>query len=55
VSEGEQLFGYLRRIGVTTQLVRYPREGHELTRTGEPEHRIDNLKRVVDWFDQYCV
>lgn len=54
VSEGEQLFGYLRRNGVTTQLVRYPREGHELTRTGEPEHRIDNLKRVVDWFDEYC-
>lgn len=53
ISEGEQLFGYLRRAGVETEFVRYPREGHELTRAGEPEHRIDHIKRVTDWFSKY--
>lgn len=53
ISEGEQLFGYLRRAGVETEFVRYPREGHELTRAGEPEHRIDHMRRVVAWFDKY--
>jgi dipeptidyl aminopeptidase/acylaminoacyl peptidase len=53
VSEGEQLFGYLRRLGVETEFVRYPREGHELTRSGEPEHRIDHMTRIVEWFDKY--
>ena len=53
ISEGEQLFGYLRRLGVETEFVRYPREGHELTRSGEPEHRIDHMTRIVEWFDKY--
>jgi dipeptidyl aminopeptidase/acylaminoacyl peptidase len=53
ISEGEQLFGYLRRAGVETEFVRYPREGHELTRSGEPEHRIDHMTRIVEWFDKY--
>jgi dipeptidyl aminopeptidase/acylaminoacyl peptidase len=35
-------------------LVRYPREGHELSRAGEPKHRIDRLRRIMGWFDQHC-
>ncbi len=53
ISEGEQLFGYLRRSGVPAQFVRYPREGHELTRSGEPEHRTDTLRRLIGWFDRF--
>jgi dipeptidyl aminopeptidase/acylaminoacyl peptidase len=54
ISEAEQLFSYVRRSGGTTRLVRFPREGHELTRTGEPEHRISSLTHIVEWFDRYC-
>ncbi|MCU0496777.1 MAG: S9 family peptidase [Anaerolineae bacterium] len=54
ISESEQLFGYLRRAGTIVEFVRYPREGHELTRTGEPEHRIDHIDRTLAWFDRYC-
>jgi dipeptidyl aminopeptidase/acylaminoacyl peptidase len=53
ISEAEQLFGYLRRVGTPTEFIRFPREGHELTRSGEPEHRIDHLKRILDWFERY--
>jgi dipeptidyl aminopeptidase/acylaminoacyl peptidase len=50
----EQLYGALRRLGRTVGFVRYPREGHELSRSGEPKHRVDRLNRVVDWFDQHA-
>jgi dipeptidyl aminopeptidase/acylaminoacyl peptidase len=55
ISEAEQLYGYVRRagLGAHTEFVRYPREGHELSRAGEPEHRIDRLRRMLAWFDRY--
>jgi dipeptidyl aminopeptidase/acylaminoacyl peptidase len=52
-SEAEQLFTALRRLKRRVQFVRYPREGHELSRSGEPKHRIDRLNRIVGWFDKY--
>ncbi len=54
ISEAEQLFAYVHRSGGTVQLVRFPREGHELTRSGEPEHRVSNLTHTINWFDKYC-
>lgn len=54
ISEAEQLFAFLRRRKKTVELVRYPREGHELTRSGEPRHRVDHMQRTIDWFDRYC-
>lgn len=53
ISEAEQLFALVRRSGLPVEFVRYPREGHELSRAGEPEHRIDRLNRIVAWFDKY--
>ena len=43
----------LRKRGVDTRLVRYPREGHELSRSGEPAHIVDRLERIARWFDGY--
>jgi dipeptidyl aminopeptidase/acylaminoacyl peptidase len=54
ISEAEQLFAILRRRKQVVELVRYPREGHELTRTGEPRHRVDHMERTLEWFDRYC-
>lgn len=53
ISEAEQLFAVLRRLKRTVEFVRYPREGHELTRTGEPRHRVDHLRRTIEWFDRF--
>ncbi len=53
ISDAEQLFTALRRLRRRVQFVRYPREGHELSRSGEPQHRIDRLNRIVGWFDRY--
>jgi dipeptidyl aminopeptidase/acylaminoacyl peptidase len=54
ISEAEQMFAIIRRNGGVVRLVRFPREGHELTRSGEPEHRLSNLTHIIEWFDRYC-
>ncbi|WP_247730798.1 S9 family peptidase [Halovivax limisalsi] len=43
----------LKKHGVDARLVRYPREGHELSRSGEPAHVVDRIERIVRWFDGY--
>jgi dipeptidyl aminopeptidase/acylaminoacyl peptidase len=53
VNNGELLYLFLRKQGVDTRLVRYPREGHELSRSGEPAHVVDRLERIARWFDGY--
>lgn len=54
VSEAEQLYAALKRLRREVALIRYPREGHEMSRSGEPRHRVDRLNRMVDFFDRYC-
>ncbi|NHN60605.1 MULTISPECIES: S9 family peptidase [Halorussus] len=53
VNNGEMLYLLYKKNGVETRLVRYPREGHELSRSGEPGHVVDRLERIVRWFDGY--
>jgi dipeptidyl aminopeptidase/acylaminoacyl peptidase len=53
VNNAEMLYVFLKKNGVDTRLVRYPREGHELSRSGEPGHVVDRLERIARWFDGY--
>ena len=53
IVNAEALFYAGKRFGKTIQLVRYPREEHELSRSGEPRHVIDRIKRIVSWFNQF--
>jgi len=56
IEQGEQLFAWVRRATDTpVKMFRYPREGHELSRSGEPNHRISRLTEMVNWFDRYCM
>lgn len=54
VSDAEQLYTALKRLKKTVVFYRYPREGHEMSRSGEPHHRVDRLNRMMAWFDKYC-
>jgi dipeptidyl aminopeptidase/acylaminoacyl peptidase len=54
IPEAENLFLALRWLKREVEFVRYPREGHELSRSGEPRHRVDRLNRIIDWFDKNC-
>jgi len=49
----ELFYRSLKKQGVDTRMVRYPREGHELSRSGEPGHVVDRIERIARWFDGY--
>jgi dipeptidyl aminopeptidase/acylaminoacyl peptidase len=53
LEQGEQWFRALKHYGVTSELVIFPRENHNLTRTGEPKHLVESLKWQCYWFDRY--
>ena len=54
IEQAEQLFAWVRRATDTPiSMLRYPREGHELSRSGEPNHRISRLTEMVRWFNKY--
>jgi len=52
VSQGQELFNALRRQGVPTQMVIYPRQPHSI---GEPRLQMDCSKRVVQWFERWIL
>jgi dipeptidyl aminopeptidase/acylaminoacyl peptidase len=35
------------------EYVRYPEEGHDLSRSGDPKRRLDRLNRIVEFFERY--
>jgi dipeptidyl aminopeptidase/acylaminoacyl peptidase len=53
LEQGEQWFRALKHYGVTAELVIFPRENHNLTRTGEPKHLVESLNWQTYWFDRY--
>jgi len=50
ITQAEEMYMALKRRGVETALVRYPREGHAFR---EPSHRVDSLQRTLAWFDRF--
>jgi len=52
---GEQLFRALKYMKRPTAMVVFPRETHELSRSGEPWHRIERLDHIVGWFDKWLM
>ncbi len=53
LEQGEQWFRALRHFGKTAEIVMFPRENHNLTRTGEPKHLVESLNWQLYWFDKY--
>ena len=50
---GEAIFRALKFRKVPVVMVRFPDEGHELSRSGAPWRRIDRLRHIVGWFDKW--
>lgn len=50
VEQGQQLFTLLYTQGVETELLLFPAgEGHELSRSGKPKHRVERFDAILDW------
>ncbi|GEL94265.1 S9 family peptidase [Cellulomonas composti] len=50
VEQGQRWFVELRRRGVPAELLLFPGEGHELTRSGRPLHRLQRFEHVLRWW-----
>ena len=53
IEQGEQVFVALKRLGVDTEMVRFPDEPHGLSRGGRTDRRVVRLKHILRWFDRY--
>jgi dipeptidyl aminopeptidase/acylaminoacyl peptidase len=52
---GEAMFRALKYRRIPTVMVRFPNESHELSRSGQPWHRIERLQHIVGWFDKWIM
>ena len=50
---GEEMFRALKFLKRPVIMVRFPGESHELSRSGQPWHRVERLQHIVGWFDKY--
>jgi dipeptidyl aminopeptidase/acylaminoacyl peptidase len=52
---GEAMFRALKMRKVPVVMVRFPGEGHDLSRSGAPWRRIDRLRHIAGWFDHWML
>ena len=55
IGQAEALFTVLRSKRRKVRLLRVPEDTHELTRSGTPFRRIENLEIVLGWFRHFLV
>jgi dipeptidyl aminopeptidase/acylaminoacyl peptidase len=55
ISQAEEMFGALRLLGKTVEMVRYPGESHDLSRGGRPDRRVERLNRIGGWFERHLL
>jgi dipeptidyl aminopeptidase/acylaminoacyl peptidase len=53
VEQAMHLFNMLRILRREVELVRFPAESHELSRSGSPPHRAMRFEVILEWFDRY--
>jgi dipeptidyl aminopeptidase/acylaminoacyl peptidase len=53
IEQGEYLFTALRLLGKEVEMLRFPAESHELSRSGSPLHRVMRFEAILEWFGRY--
>lgn len=53
LGQAERYYASLRRAGVPAELVIFPGEDHELSRSGRPRHRRERFEIILDWWERY--
>ena len=46
-------FTLLRLLGRDVEILRFPAESHELSRSGSPIHRVQRFEAILEWFGRY--
>ncbi|GAA3339846.1 S9 family peptidase [Curtobacterium pusillum] len=53
IEQGHRQFVALKRAGVDASFLAFPGEGHELSRSGRPQHRAQRFEHVLAWWAQH--
>ena len=53
LGQAERYYASLRSQGVETELLIFPGENHELSRSGRPRHRVQRFEAMLDWWNRY--
>ncbi len=53
INQAEELFVALRLRGKDVEFVRFPGEGHELSRSGSPVHRVQRAEIILEFFAKH--
>jgi len=53
IEQGHRQFVALKRAGVDASFLVFPGEGHELSRSGRPWHRVQRFEHVLAWWAEH--
>jgi dipeptidyl aminopeptidase/acylaminoacyl peptidase len=53
LEQAQRMYVALRAQGTETQFLLFPGEGHELSRSGKPAHRVQRLRAVLEWWSKW--
>ena len=53
VEQAQRLYVALRKRDAVVEMLLFPGEGHELSRSGLPSHRVARFEAILDWFARY--
>lgn len=53
IEQGQRWFTALKLRGVHTELLLFPAEGHELSRSGRPRHRQARFDHILRWWSEH--
>lgn len=53
IGQAETYYATLKLAGVDAEMLVFPGENHELSRSGRPRHRVQRFDAILDWFARY--
>lgn len=53
LEQAQRYYVGLKRAGVDTEMLLFPGENHELSRSGTPWHRKARFEAILDWWDRH--
>ncbi len=53
IEQAEQFFMQLLRNGTPAEMLRFPGESHELSRSGKPKHRQERFDAILEWHERW--
>jgi dipeptidyl aminopeptidase/acylaminoacyl peptidase len=53
VEQAQRLYTTLKLRGAEAEMLLFPAEGHELSRSGRPRHRQQRFEAILDWWQRH--